>query len=100
MHEGRVHVVAVFVAAPGKENELEQLLETLVEPTRKEAGCLRYDLLRGLPGESGDFVFVEEWENEETLNAHSRSAHLKEVIPRVGPLLGAPANVARYRLVK
>ena len=37
-------------AAPGKENELAELLESLVEPTRREAGCIRYDLLRGLPG--------------------------------------------------
>jgi len=100
MHEGRVHVVALFVAAPGKENELGRLLETLVAPTRREAGCIRYDLLRGLPGESGDFVFVEEWESEETLDAHSRSAHLQAVLPQVGPLLGAPAHVARYRQIQ
>src|SRR5688500_5916632 len=58
MSQEIVHVVAIFVAAPGKENELEELLSTLVEPTRKEAGCIKYDLLRGIPGESGDFVFV------------------------------------------
>ncbi|HBL31513.1 MAG TPA: antibiotic biosynthesis monooxygenase [Acidobacteria bacterium] len=100
MHEGKVHVVALFVAAPGKENELAELLESLVEPTRREAGCIRYDLLRGLPGEAGDFAFVEEWENEATLDAHSRSAHLQAVIPKVVPLLGAPANVARYRQIR
>src|SRR6187399_801191 len=36
MHDGTVHVIAMFVAAAGKEQELEQLLGTLVEPTRKE----------------------------------------------------------------
>jgi quinol monooxygenase YgiN len=100
MHHGTVHVVAMFVAAPGKEQELEDLLGTLVEPTRKEAGCIRYDLLRGLPGESGDFVFIEEWETAEALDAHSQSAHLKEVGSKVGPLLGAPANIARYRQIR
>jgi quinol monooxygenase YgiN len=100
MHEGTVHVVAIFVAAAGKEQELGELLGTLVEPTRKEAGCIRYDLMRGLPGESGDFVFIEEWESVETLDAHSQSAHLRDVGPKIGPLLGAPANVARYRQIR
>ena len=95
-----VHVVALFVAAPGKENELEELLSTLVEPTRKEAGCIKYDLLRGTPGESGDFVFVEEWESVEALDAHSQSEHLQAIGPKIGPLLGAPANVARYRQIR
>lgn len=100
MSQETVHVVALFVAAPGKENELEQLLSTLVEPTRKEAGCIRYDLMRGLPGESGDFVFIEEWESAETLDAHSQSAHLREVGPKVGPLLASPAVIARYRQIR
>lgn len=100
MHDGKVHVIAMFVAAAGKEHELGELLGTLIEPTRREAGCIRYDLMQGIPGESGDFVFVEEWESEETLDAHSRSAHLQEVGKKVGPLLGAPANIARYRQIR
>jgi quinol monooxygenase YgiN len=100
MSQETVHVIAMFVAAAGKENELEELLGTLVEPTRKEAGCIRYDLMRGIPGESGDFVFVEEWESAEALDAHSQSAHLREIGPKVGPLLAAPANIARYRQIR
>jgi quinol monooxygenase YgiN len=100
MHDGKVHVIAMFVAAAGREHELGQLLGTLVEPTRQEAGCLRYDLLQGIPGESGDFVFVEEWESEAVLDAHSRSAHVKDVGTKVGPLLGTPANIARYRQIR
>src|SRR4028119_682306 len=91
------HVVALFVAAPGKENELEELLSTLVEPTRKEAGCIKYDLLRGIPGELGDFVFVEEWESVEALDAHSQSEHLQAVGPQTGPPPGAPAHAAPPR---
>lgn len=100
MPDGKVHVIAIFVASAGKEHELGDLLGTLVEPTRQEAGCLRYDLLQGLPGGSGDFVFVEEWESEEALDAHSQSAHVKDVGRKVGPLLGAPANIARYRQIR
>lgn len=94
-----IHVVATFIAAPGKESELEQALASLVEPTRKEAGCLRYDLFRVLDG-SGDFVFVEEWESVETLDAHGQSAHVKEVGAKAPALLGAPPKVTRYRQIR
>jgi quinol monooxygenase YgiN len=94
-----VHVIALFVAAPGKEDDLERVLIGLVEPTRQEAGCLRYDLVRG-PGRSAAFAFIEEWESDATLDAHSRSEHLRAVQPLLPPLLGAPASVERYRLVR
>jgi quinol monooxygenase YgiN len=94
-----VHVVATFVAAPGKEGELEGALAALVEPTRKEDGCLRYDLFRALDG-SGDFVFVEEWESVETLDAHGRSAHVQEAGTKAPTLVGGPPKVTRYRQIR
>jgi quinol monooxygenase YgiN len=94
-----VHVIALFVAAPGKEKELEQVLTALVEPTRKEEGCRRYDLLRGF-GSSAEFVFVEEWESVETLDAHSKSAHLKEAGTRIPNLVCEPVSVERYRQIR
>ncbi|HEX6863636.1 MAG TPA: putative quinol monooxygenase, partial [Thermoanaerobaculia bacterium] len=71
-----VHVLAIFVAAPGREAELESALSAMVEPTRNEAGCIRYDLTRALDG-SGEFAFIEEWETVEDLNAHGRSEHIR-----------------------
>lgn len=47
-------VVSTHQARPGKEAELKQALTSLVEPTRKEAGCINYDLARlaGIPTET------------------------------------------------
>jgi quinol monooxygenase YgiN len=39
-----ITVVATFQAKPGKEAELKKALISLVAPTRKEAGCINYDL--------------------------------------------------------
>lgn len=98
-HEGSVHVLAVFTAAPGKEGELEEVLTALIEPTRKEAGCIRYDLVRGL-GKPAELVFIEEWESAAHLDAHSQTPHLQEAGRKVGPLLEAPASIERYRLIR
>lgn len=96
---GTVHVLALFVAAPGKEEELERVLIQLVEPTRKEAGCIRYDLVRGL-GRSAEFAFIEEWESIGHLDTHSQAAHVREAQGKAAPLLGAPASIERYRFIK
>jgi quinol monooxygenase YgiN len=99
MSRESVHVIATFMAAPGKEDELEEALVALVEPTRREAGCLRYDLVRG-HGRSAELVFIEEWESVPQLDAHSQTDHIRAVQARVAPLLGAPASIERYRRVR
>lgn len=41
--------------------EVPDVPRALIEPTRKEAGCICYDLTRGL-GKPAEFAFIEEWE--------------------------------------
>ncbi|MFL6192675.1 MAG: putative quinol monooxygenase [Thermoanaerobaculia bacterium] len=92
-----VHVVATFTAAAGREDELEKVLLEMLEPTRAEAGCIRYDLLRSLPGVSPvEFTFVEEWESIEALDAHGRTPHLQGLRPKVQGLAEGPPRVVRY----
>jgi quinol monooxygenase YgiN len=93
-----VHVIATFVAAPGRQEELESALSAMVEPTRKEAGCIRYDLTRALDG-SGELVFIEEWETAESLDAHGRSEHIREWGGKARELVASPPKVTRYRQI-
>ena len=100
MPQDTVHVIAIFYAEMGKEDEMEGVLKDLIEPTRREAGCIRYDLLRSLKGEQYvEFVFVEEWESEETLDAHGRSEHLQQLRGRLRSSMGSLPRVIRYRQV-
>ena len=43
-----LHVVAHIEALPGHEAEVLAALQSFIEPTRAEAGCLRYDLFQDL----------------------------------------------------
>ena len=70
-----VAVVAISVAKPGCEAQLQQALQALIEPTRRESGVLQYELHHDL-AEPRRFVFVELWESEEALAAHARSEHI------------------------
>jgi quinol monooxygenase YgiN len=100
MPQDSVHVIAIFYAEMGKEDEMEGVLRGLIEPTRREPGCIRYDLLRSLKGENYvEFVFVEEWATEEALDAHGRSEHLQTLRARIKGSMGSLPRVIRYRQV-
>lgn len=87
-----VTVIAAFQAKPGREAELKNVLTGLVAPTRKEAGCLNYDL-HVSPGDPAKFLFHENWSSQAHLDAHSQSPHLKALLPRVGELCAAPPEI-------
>jgi quinol monooxygenase YgiN len=88
MNEKVVTVVATFQALPGKEAELRAALIGLVAPTRKENGCLNYDLHQS-PEESAKFLFYENWTSKAALDVHLQSAHVKALLPRVDELCTA-----------
>jgi quinol monooxygenase YgiN len=67
--------VAITLAKPGCENKLSEELEALIEPTRREAGMLQYEMHRDIR-EPRYFVFVERWKDEATFNAHCNSVHV------------------------
>ena len=85
-----VTVVATFQAKPGKEAELQKALISLVAPTRKEAGCLNYDL-HASPEDSSKFLFHENWTTKAALDAHLQNDQIKALLPRMGELcVGMP----------
>lgn len=81
-----IPVVAVIKAKPGREAELEELLQTLVAGTHKEPGCLCYALHRA-PTEPGTFVFVEKWKAPADLDAHFQTPHIQEALRRKPELI-------------
>ena len=83
-----ITVVAAFQARPGKEAELRAALLGLLAPTRKEIGCLNYDLHEA-PVDPARFLFHENWTSKAALDAHMQSPHLKALIPRVDELCAA-----------
>ena len=67
--DGKVSVVATIRAKSGHEADVRKAFGALVEPARKEAGCLSYQLLED-KYYTGSFFTFEEWESEQLLNEH------------------------------
>lgn len=90
-----IHIVARLVARPDSIEALRPLLLGMLEPTRKEAGCIRYELInnRANPAE---FLFVEEWASQEAINAHMETPHLQGLVVNASPLLAVPLDVQFY----
>ena len=98
MSNSSIHLVARIVAKPDSVAALRTLLETLLAPTRQEAGCRRYILLQNQQ-EPTDFTFVEEWADEAAINSHMKSAHLRQTFAQAAELLAVTPDVQRYKLI-
>lgn len=85
-----VTVVATFQAKPGKTEELKKALISFVAPTRKEAGCINYDLHQ-LPEDPSKFLFYENWTTKAALDVHLQTPHIQAVLPHLDTLaVGMP----------
>lgn len=91
-------VVATFQARPGKEAELRTALIALVEPTRKEAGCINYDL-HASPEDPARFLFHENWTSQAHLDAHLQSPHLQALLPRLDALCVAIPEITTWERI-
>jgi quinol monooxygenase YgiN len=92
-----ITVVAVMKAKPGKEDALRAAALALVEPTRKEEGCVQYDLHVHLVDPAW-LVFYENWTSVEDLDRHGTSPHLT-AFRAIAPDLVETSRVERYRRI-
>ncbi|OUL18632.1 putative quinol monooxygenase [Nostoc sp. 106C] len=93
-----IRVVARVTALPDKVEALKAVLLALIEPTRQEAGAIKYELLQN-QYDPTDFTFVEEWTSNEALNIHLDSPHLQEAAAKLEGLVAATPDIRRYYLV-
>ncbi|MDV7246103.1 MULTISPECIES: putative quinol monooxygenase [Rhodococcus] len=86
-----LHVVATIPAKPGSEDTVREGLSSLAAESRKEEGCVSYELFESA-AQPGTFVTVEVWANQEAVDAHMTSPHFQSAVAVFGEhLAGAPA---------
>jgi quinol monooxygenase YgiN len=75
MNKSTLKVVAIVETSSDKAIELKNICLGLIEPTRKESGCISYELYEDTTN-PGRFTFIEEWESQEHLDVHLKTPHL------------------------
>lgn len=88
----QVILTAELTAKNGKTEELKDLLISLLEPSRAEAGCLQYDL-HTFKENSSTFIFYETWKDQAAFDSHSATPHFKHFADNVGELIAAEPEV-------
>ena len=72
-------------AKPGRSAELHSLVQSLIEPSRNEVGCIKYDAYSD-DSDPSSIYLLEEWESIETLKNHKLTNHFlnfKETGPEI-----------------
>jgi quinol monooxygenase YgiN len=94
-----VILTAIVKAKPGQEDAVKEALLSLVEPTRKEAGCLCYNLHRS-KSDPTMFMFYEQWANQEALAAHGKTPHMKALGAKLKDKTDKGGGFVLYELLK
>ena len=77
-----LRIVASMLVAPGKRDALLPEMKKLVDDTRAEVGCIRYDLFQG--DDNPDvLVFIEEWETRPLWEAHMKGEAIRAFNARI-----------------
>lgn len=83
-----VTLMVILRAKEGQQALLEAELRALVAPTRKEDGCLAYDLHQNADA-PGAFLLHEVWASREHHRAHTQTPHFLRWNARKDALLAA-----------
>src|SRR3954468_9146136 len=94
----QITTIARLKAKPGAEARLEELLRSLIEPTRAESGCIDYTMHRALE-EPGVYYFYDNWRSQDDLDAHFQTPHMKRVIQTAPDVLAEPLKLIRLETI-
>ncbi len=98
MQDKSIAVIAEISFKPESVQAGLQLLMSIIEPSRKELGCLQYQLFQA-PDEPTRFIFIEQWQNYTIWQQHLETAHLIQLKTAIGIYLAAPIKVNWFSLV-
>ena len=79
--------------------EFLSITKVLVEKTNAlDAGCVRYELCRDVNNPL-NFVMLEEWEDQKSLDEHMKASHFVELVPKLGALSSKPTEITMLEKV-
>lgn len=80
-----IYVVSKSVVREDKLEDYKKQTVRLIEETRKEKGCIAYDLCQDI-NNPNILTFLERWESKEALDAHMKTTHFMEIVPKLKDL--------------
>ena len=90
-----IHIMARITVKPDSAAAARDILATLVNETRKEAGCLGYELFQRADAPHV-FQTVEQWTDKAAADAHMATPHVGAAIGAAGPMFSAPPEILAF----
>jgi quinol monooxygenase YgiN len=85
-------VVGRVTTDAARRSELVRIGQAVAKASRAEEGCISYRVYEDT--EAGhEFVFVEEWADQEALQRHFRTPHIARFMQEIPAAVAAPPDV-------
>ena len=88
-------VTAMMNVKDGKKEAFILEAKDLITSTRKEDGCINYDLLANTEDENA-LVMLEQWNDIDTLKNHMKTDHFLQFEVSIEPLLAKGVDIKSY----
>lgn len=93
-----IRVTAAFVAKPGQEDELIAAMSHAASLTRREEGCVEYELHRSTDNPQS-FVMIEKWKSQQDLESHLQMSYIQELFQAAERILAGPPTISTWTRV-
>ena len=91
-----ITIVAKSLIKQGRIEEYKLLTDRLINESRKEKGCISYNLYQDI-NNCNILTFIEEWEDEEVIKIHNNSEHFTSIVPKFGDLREGKSEINIYK---
>lgn len=89
MMKNKHTVIVILEAKPGKEAEIKQALQNVIEPSRAEKACLEYRLHQD-KNNPAQFILFENWQSKEDHLEQFNKPYIQELAIKIENLLAKP----------
>lgn len=78
-----ITVVEKYIIKPKKIGAFKIIINEIIEETRKENGCISYELNEEISDCNNIFTLIAKWECEDDIKEHNKSIHIKFLMPQI-----------------
>ena len=75
-------IIATILVKEASRQDMEGVFHKVVDETRKEAGCVSYDLHQDTKNPL-KYTLIEVWKSQDAIDSHNESSHFKAFVSAI-----------------
>jgi quinol monooxygenase YgiN len=95
----KMTIIAKVNVKPEKAKDFIEAAKEIIEKSNQESGCRFYQLYQD-PYDSSKFVFVEEYDNQQAVDAHFAADYFNAFGPKIADYVAGPAEIKILSVAK